>query len=365
MLIFINRLSTYITTSFSHPSVCCTEAAVGLSSLPGLRCIHIPPAEIFHQKLWWLKVEGKFSIVGTSQPPSFFFESIAWADFNVEDNCHPRFFPTNLISFPKNDILGDRATVFYRLTYSPIDFSVLALYYPWYVWYFLSIPPTQANTCAHKRADDTHTNTIPTRTHSAQQRRRPHQTFPVVLSFMFAVLLEVTSPVRRICNAASLHLGVCWVGRGGGCIIYDEANRRQVIGTKQTREQPLIPEQSNQTQPQSIKWRLMTPLSFPTQNTASSPAESAGEDKNREASGLGVLRECAGMSPPHKCWWKRVGVDLSEKTGECVGIMINISPDEQGHLYLLPSSAGSTVFHRNKTSHQCWNRQLSLGCGRI
>lgn len=38
-------------------------------------------------------------------------------------------------------------------------------------------------------------------------------------------------------------------GQDEDCIIYDEANQQQVIGTKQTREQPLIAEWSNQTVP--------------------------------------------------------------------------------------------------------------------
>lgn len=37
--------------------------------------------------------------------------------------------------------------------------------------------------------------------------------FPVVLSFSFAALLEVTLLIRRICSAGCLHLAVCCLGR--------------------------------------------------------------------------------------------------------------------------------------------------------
>lgn len=40
------------------------------------------------------------------------------------------FFAANLISPPKHDIFGDRATVFYKLANSPMKFSVPPLYYP-------------------------------------------------------------------------------------------------------------------------------------------------------------------------------------------------------------------------------------------
>lgn len=41
------------------------------------------------------------------------------------------FFAANLIfPPPKHDIFGDRATVFYKLANSPMEFSVPPLYYP-------------------------------------------------------------------------------------------------------------------------------------------------------------------------------------------------------------------------------------------
>ena len=198
--------------------------------------------------------EAHSGIVEMSQPLFFLclFGSISWADFYVEDNCHRIFFFSQSPLPPQKVIFWEIELLYFTgLRIHPCSSSVLAPYYPWYAWCLLSIPPTPANTSAHQRAD-TNTHIIPTRVHMfVNTAPRFIKRFPVVSSFRFAVLLEVTFLIPRICNAASLHLGVCWAGRVD-CIIYDEANRRQVIGTKQTRERPLVAEQSNQTQPLCI-----------------------------------------------------------------------------------------------------------------
>lgn len=99
--------------------------------------VDMPAAKVFHQKLGWLKVEGKqifFSIVGMSQPQVFW--SIAWAHFYVEDNCHHIFFPANLISL-KNTIFWEIELLYFTglrpesFLFSP-SFSLYTA--PLYVW---------------------------------------------------------------------------------------------------------------------------------------------------------------------------------------------------------------------------------------
>ena len=226
----MNGLPTFMTASvymLSYSLVFCSRRTVGLSLLPVLTGTDMPPAKVFHQKLRWLKVEGggKFSAVGMPQP-QVFLEQCSSRLFMWKITVIT-YFSLPILSSPpkKHDILGDRATVFYKLAYSPIEFSVLPLYYPPDMYgTFIYSTHTGRYMCTqahqHQRTH-THTHTgshiIPTRIHifvnTALKRRHPRQMFPVVFSFGFSVLLEVTLLILRICNAGCLHLGVCWVGR--------------------------------------------------------------------------------------------------------------------------------------------------------
>lgn len=103
-------------------------------------------------------------------------------------------------------------------------------------------------------------------------------------------------------------------GQDGDCIIYDEANRQQVIGTKQTREQPLVPERK---QSNTVPMRLVTPhdtsFHFNIKHCIFPCWEPRRGQKERSFRIGGPKGVCQHISS--KCWCKSVAADLSEKRG--------------------------------------------------
>lgn len=259
----MNGLPTFMTASvymLSYSLVFCSRRTVGLSLLPVLTGTDMPPAKVFHQKLRWLKVEGggKFSAVGMPQP-QVFLEQCSSRLFMWKITVIT-YFSLPILSSPpkKHDILGDRATVFYKLAYSPIEFSVLPLYYPpdMYGTFIYSTHTGRYMCTQAHRHQRTHTHTHRLAHHSNKNtyicKHRPQteaSSSNVSCCFLIRVLRapwsNLTHSENLQCRLSSFR---CLLGgQDAGCIIYDEANRQQVIGTKQTREQPLIPERCNQT----------------------------------------------------------------------------------------------------------------------
>lgn len=126
----------------------------------------MPLAKVFHHNAGWLKAEGEadFSDCWERLRHSFFFYSAALpppSHFHGEDDCHGIYFsPASLVSTPwKHDILGDGATVFYKLANPPRR----RLYShcrstPWCVsCLHLFIPPTHARTQVHVHSSELNT----------------------------------------------------------------------------------------------------------------------------------------------------------------------------------------------------------------
>lgn len=101
----------------------------------------------------------------------------------------------------------------------------------------------------------------------------------------------------------------------------------------------------------------MTPLFILNIKHSILPRWEPRRGQNREASKLRILREGACPSPPNV--GAKVLQPICHRRKECVGIMINISPDEQGHLHLRPSSGGKRFPHQRR------NRQPSPGYRQI
>lgn len=135
--------------------------------------------------------------------------------------------------------------------------------------------------------------------------------FPVVFSFGFAVLLDVTLLILKICNAGCLHLGVCWLGRMGAALFMVRKTRQQVIGTKQTREQPLTRAKKSKTVPVCLVMPHDTSFHFKHQ-TLHPPLQRASQrTKIRSLRIGGPKGACLYILP--KCCYKNVTADLLEK----------------------------------------------------
>lgn len=156
-------------------------------------------------------------------------------------------------------IFGDRKVIFYQVCVSTYrclcSLSILHLL----CMVPLFIPPTQAVTHVHRDPDtDVHTSfQRDILVNTALKQRQSRLTVVVVSMRVFsAPWSNLTHSENLQCRLSSFR-GLM-ARQDVGCIIYDEANRQQMIGTKQTREQPLVLEQSNQKQSLSSQWRLVT-----------------------------------------------------------------------------------------------------------